>query len=427
MSDAEKFGLVGWTIRTSNIILEDNIAIGGVSPVPGSRICLPFENDAVTPTIVFTDGSDYSGIYFPDKNNMYVSLDGVAAHLLTTAAIQSINSQGYYLLKTGGYSTTVPKHSFVSDTDTGLGIQAADAMNAIVGGDELTRWTQNDAADNQIRFNGNVGIDLDPTVNMLGLSIEKGLLALKETTEPTADTNYGKIWTESDNRMYFQDGAGVKHELMVSGENLGAMSIHENAVELTVSTANTPIAVRLFSTGEVSNFTFDAGLTGAITAFADGGSGQVTVTSVAHGLSNGAYVSIQGTTNYNSVFLVANKDDDTYEITHSWDGDDAAGSWDQGSGLTAGTGAAGKYDVTYNISGNSVTANKTFEWHVFINGTEIIGSHVQQRFSSNAIKSFSAGDIINIAEGDVVCLYIEGNTDTTNFVHTSVNVRLRRL
>lgn len=40
-----------------------------------------------------------------------------------------------------------------------------------------------------------------------------GVLGLKETTTPTADTNYGKVYTKNDNKLYFQDGAGSEHEI----------------------------------------------------------------------------------------------------------------------------------------------------------------------------------------------------------------------
>lgn len=36
---------------------------------------------------------------------------------------------------------------------------------------------------------------------------------LKEMTTPTAITNYGAVYTKSDNNLYFQDGAGVEHQL----------------------------------------------------------------------------------------------------------------------------------------------------------------------------------------------------------------------
>lgn len=63
---------------------------------------------------------------------------------------------------------------------------------------------------------GNVGIGLTPTANMTGLALEGGALTLKEITTPTADTNYGKLYTKSDNALYFQDGAGVEHTVTIS-------------------------------------------------------------------------------------------------------------------------------------------------------------------------------------------------------------------
>lgn len=40
-----------------------------------------------------------------------------------------------------------------------------------------------------------------------------GILGLKETTTPAATANYGKFYTKNDNKLYFQDGAGVEHEV----------------------------------------------------------------------------------------------------------------------------------------------------------------------------------------------------------------------
>jgi len=36
---------------------------------------------------------------------------------------------------------------------------------------------------------------------------------LSETTTPTAVENFGKVYTKNDNKLYFQDGAGVEHEV----------------------------------------------------------------------------------------------------------------------------------------------------------------------------------------------------------------------
>jgi len=60
---------------------------------------------------------------------------------------------------------------------------------------------------------GNWGFGLTPTANMAGISVEAGLLTLKETTTPTADADYGKLYTKTDNLAYFQDGAGTEHTI----------------------------------------------------------------------------------------------------------------------------------------------------------------------------------------------------------------------
>jgi phage minor structural protein len=62
-----------------------------------------------------------------------------------------------------------------------------------------------------------------------------------------------------------------------------------------------------------------------ITAFADGGGGQVEVSCAAHGLLTGDVVDIYGTTNYDGTYGVTYVDAGTFSITHSWDGDDATG------------------------------------------------------------------------------------------------------
>lgn len=63
-------------------------------------------------------------------------------------------------------------------------------------------------------FNDNVGIGLTPTANMDGLSVEDGLLTIKETSTPTADSGYAKIYAKTtDNKLYFQDGTGAEFEI----------------------------------------------------------------------------------------------------------------------------------------------------------------------------------------------------------------------
>lgn len=60
---------------------------------------------------------------------------------------------------------------------------------------------------------GNVGIGTSTPSAYADLTLEGGALCIKERTTPTANADYGKIYTKSDNKLYFQDGAGTEHEI----------------------------------------------------------------------------------------------------------------------------------------------------------------------------------------------------------------------
>ena len=50
-------------------------------------------------------------------------------------------------------------------------------------------------------------------------------IILHETTTPTAITNFGQLYTKSDNKVYFQDGAGSENELAKAGVNADIISM----------------------------------------------------------------------------------------------------------------------------------------------------------------------------------------------------------
>jgi hypothetical protein len=78
------------------------------------------------------------------------------------------------------------------------------------------RW-ESDANANGLVCNAGNG---NVTINAAAVSADydlmlagDGVLGLKETATPTADANYGKIYTKNDDKLYFQDGAGAEHEV----------------------------------------------------------------------------------------------------------------------------------------------------------------------------------------------------------------------
>lgn len=77
--------------------------------------------------------------------------------------------------------------------------------------------------------------------------------------------------------------------------------------------------------------------TGSITAFADAGTGLVTVTSAAHGLVEGDSVTISGTTSYNGTFTISNVATNTFAILDTWVANDATGTWVVYKGVSAKT------------------------------------------------------------------------------------------
>jgi len=64
----------------------------------------------------------------------------------------------------------------------------------------------------------------------------------------------------------------------------------------------------------------------AITAFADHGGDDTTVTSAGHNLSDGDSVTIAGTTNYNGTFTVSGVSGSTYRINKAFVANDATGT-----------------------------------------------------------------------------------------------------
>lgn len=64
---------------------------------------------------------------------------------------------------------------------------------------------------------------------------DTGAISLLETTTPTAEANYGKVYTKSDNALYFQDGAGTEHTIDLDGAGGGGNTIYSANDTLTAA------------------------------------------------------------------------------------------------------------------------------------------------------------------------------------------------
>ncbi len=69
-----------------------------------------------------------------------------------------------------------------------------------------------------------LGIGESPTDDTEGVIINPGLVTLKEiSSTPANDSGYGKLYTKTNEKLYFQDGGGTEHEL--TGTNLKLLSL----------------------------------------------------------------------------------------------------------------------------------------------------------------------------------------------------------
>jgi hypothetical protein len=259
--------------------------------------------------------------------------------------------------------------------------------------------------------------------------------------------------------------------------------------DFTVS-ENVVVSANSYSLASSSDF-FDPGHSGSITAFSDAGGGITTVTtSAAHGITIQQKVVITGTTNYNGTFTITNASGSTFDINTAFVADDATGSFDTGDSsirldqncfefrsngdqidsnevgtmsvttpftvtiTTANTpvqanGSNWTSDIlrrfsfataslTYTgikslpfqavgtITLDSVSGNDQLSAYIAVNGTVI--SESRATATAGTQTTFTPSTIIDLLNtGDVVSLYVENNTDTSNINVQFGNVELHKI
>lgn len=135
--------------------------------------------------------------------------------------------------------------------------------------------------------------------------------------------------------------------------------------QISLQVLANPTSVTGVGTNKNVSFYFTKGneTNNAITAFADAGGGQVTVTNAVHGLSNNDRVMIRNTTSYNGLFTITNITSTTFEITATFVADDATGDW---SILLENTKAADVLTSTTKASNTAVLGRESFVTNDFI-------------------------------------------------------------
>ncbi len=232
------------------------------------------------------------------------------------------------------------------------------------------------------------------------------VIKLRETTTPTAEADKGKLYTKSDNCLYFQDGAGSENLLETGSSDYGEMGnlYGESATEIVPSANQWCAMYHANIKGSAphlnSGFSFVAGKTGSGTTTTAVAGAAINIADAAHGLSTGDYVTVQSA-NHVGVALVTKVDAGNFTVPISYVGDEAI-TWQMGSYLLCAT--AGIYRGAWNASFSQSTNNsQTTLITPFINtgqATKAIASRLLGNNSDvgsvggNGIMSFTAGDRI---------------------------------
>ena len=189
---------------------------------------------------------------------------------------------------------------------------------------------------------------------------------------------------------------------------------------------NIPTALRLWSSGTLNNWTFSAGTNGTISAFADAGGGEVTVTDTAHGLLTGDYITIKGTTNYNGVFQITKVDNNSFKITDTWVANDATGTWNQGSYLQAGAGAEGTYNLLWLMRCTELAGVEDVTFIPYKNTTQIAEAIDANLFAAAGNEMVGGGAFVTIVAGDRLWLSAQA-TGAVSLVYQYGVLKLNRI
>jgi hypothetical protein len=207
----------GTTMFTAD---NDYIIIGDVAQFSEIEFILSTAaSQNINPTIQYSTGGAGFTTFTPTDGTNGFRNTGIIAWLpADISGSWATNTSGNYeikIIRTRNGLTTSPIEDLVQISSTTEYSWDKDGVVSVssLKTNTIDTFSGTDTTVNQnLIVTGDVGIGLTPTANMDGLSVEAGLLTLKETTTPTADTGYFKIYSKSDNKAYCQTGDGIEHE-----------------------------------------------------------------------------------------------------------------------------------------------------------------------------------------------------------------------
>ena len=222
----------------------------------------------------------------------------------------------------------------------------------------------------------------------------------------------------------------------LSTGGVAQMTEYANALSLVIDQVNTyhPLWTAGVVAGLLDGWTFSAGLDGSYTAVANLGGGQVRVTTAApHGMAAGRIVALTSSSvaGYQppnpTVFKVTNVNSPTtFDVVATFT-TTATGFWTAGSCLTAGASAAGKYELSWQVTAKTSSgSNKNYLFEPLLNVAGFDQAATSSIISANGPNCFAGSGFVTIAAGDVVTMCCQNQTDATDVTIVDMGCRLKR-
>jgi len=224
--------------------------------------------------------------------------------------------------------------------------------------------------------------------------------------------------------------------------NLGSnskaeMYIYENSSAATVDAVDQVHGALGHTAGVLQNWTFQAGATKSISAFADYSAtvtGTIKATAATHTLSTGdivcltgANIVIGGANEYAGIYTITVIDADEFYFTNAdWNATTTA-TVTRPDMIVAGADSGGVYEFSGGGSFTPAGNNKTYDFQAYLNTTPQPKIHARLTTRNATEYSQPSGrGILTITKGDVLWYGITGITDATNFTMYSANTILTR-
>ncbi len=256
-----------------------------------------------------------------------------------------------------------------------------------------------------------------------------GAVRLAEITTPTAEASVAKVYAKSDDRLYFQDGAGNEHEIVEVDVEHGEIFLDGNGTPVPIGTVNKPVALEGFTSSHLVDFTVVASKNGVI-ADTETGAGKLRITDVGHGLVSGDIVTINdlATAAQNGTTVITRITDDVFDCDDiNWVTDDETGTWQMGTYLLVPTGGAGTYLAIMSSSATSAGVGKVYLVQLCVNTTPQPDAKVERKYTAADIGSIGLSGFLTLAVGDRVWLSCTNLTDAVEITFKHANLLIHRV